>query len=401
MPSTSQPRTFPARIPGWLILMGLTSALGPLAIDMYLPAFGAMADSLASSHGDVERTLASYLLGLACAQLFYGPIADRYGRRTPLFIGLTVFIIASIGCASAQSIEQLLAWRIVQAFGGAAGMVIPRAVIRDNFDTRDASKALSVVMLVMGATPILAPVLGAQILVLANWRWIFHFMTLVGVALLVSAALTMRESLDPAHTIPLGLRTIARNYRALLGHRRFMSYTLAGGFGAAGMFSYITGAPRIFMDIYGIGSSWFALLFGLNAASFIVMSQVSARMLDRHSPETLLRISQRVLVIMTAIAISLTLLDLLNPFLLMLCLMGYLGSQGFVNPNAAALALREQGHRLGAASALMGTLHMLCGAGAGIVISLWQAPSVLPLTGLLVVCATLSWLSGRSARHAA
>src|SRR5690554_2741753 len=162
-------------IPGWLLLMGLLTALGPLATDMYLPAFSAMAGDLNTSHGHIERTLASYLFGLALAQLFYGPLADRYGRKKPLLLGLAVFIIATVGCASATDINHLIVWRIAQAFGGAAGMVIPRAVIRDNFNTRDASKALSIVMLIMGATPILAPILGAQMLLFADWRWIFHF----------------------------------------------------------------------------------------------------------------------------------------------------------------------------------------------------------------------------------
>lgn len=398
MPESPSSR-FLITIPGWLLLMGLLTALGPLAIDMYLPAFPAMADALGTTHGDIERTLPSYLFGLALAQLFYGPLADRYGRKKPLLLGLTIFIIASIGCACASDIQHLIIWRVAQAFGGAAGMVIPRAVIRDNYDTRDASKALSILLLIMGATPILAPLLGSQVLIIADWRWIFHFMALVGIALLVSALLTMRETLNPSHVIPLGARTIARNYLDLLKHRRFMFYTLSGGFGSAGMFTYIAGSPRIFIDVYGTTPQTFSILFGLNAAALIVMSQVSARMLNRHSPETLLRTAQTSLVGMTLIGLVLTLAGQLPLVLLMLCLMGFMGSQGFVSPNAAALALREQGHRLGAASAMMGTTQMLCGATAGLAVSLWQTPTALPLTGLLTVCASLSWLSGYAAHR--
>lgn len=381
--------------------MGLLTALGPLAIDMYLPAFSAMAADLNVSHGHIERTLASYLLGLAMAQLFYGPLADRYGRKKPLLLGLSIFIIASLGCASATDIDHLVMWRIAQAFGGAAGMVIPRAVIRDNFDTRDASKALSILMLIMGATPILAPILGAQVLVLADWRWIFHIMTVGAAALLISAVWTMQETLDPNNVIPLGIRIIARNYLALLRHKRFVFYALAGGFGTAGMFTYIAGSPRIFIEVYGTGPQYFGVLFGLNAAALIIMAQFSARLLNQHTPETLLKFAQASVVCITLIALVLTLTGQLTLLLLMLCLMGFMGSQGFISPNAAALALREQGHRLGAASALMGTIQMLCGASAGLVISLWQTPSALPLTGVLALCATLSWLFGRAARHAA
>lgn len=400
MSESNTPR-FLTTIPGWLLLMGLLTSLGPLAIDMYLPAFPAMAADLNTSHGDIERTLAGYLFGLALAQLFYGPLADRYGRRKPLLLGLGIFLIASTGCAFATDIEHLILWRMAQAFGGAAGMVIPRAVIRDNFDTRDASRALSILLLIMGATPILAPLLGSQVLVIADWRWIFHFMTFVAALLLAGVVLTMRETLNPQHVIALSAKTISRNYLALLRHRPFLFYTLAGGFGSAGMFSYIAGSPRIFIEIYGVSPHYFSVLFGLNAAALIIMSQFSARMLNRHSPETLLRTAQTILAAMTLIALALTLTGQLTLPLLMLCLMGFMGSQGFVNPNAAALALREQGHRLGAASAMMGTIQMLCGASAGLLVSLWQTATALPLTGLLTLCALLSWLSGRAASRAA
>ncbi|RTZ42605.1 Bcr/CflA family multidrug efflux MFS transporter [Candidimonas sp. SYP-B2681] len=380
--------------------MGLLTALGPLAIDMYLPAFPAIAQGLGTTPGRVERTLASYLFGLAMAQLFYGPIADRYGRKKPLIAGLLIFIVASMGCAFTSDIEHLTLWRIAQAFGGAAGLVIPRAVIRDNFDTRDASKALSILMLVMGVTPILAPILGGQILTFGSWRGIFGIMTACATLLLISVVMTMKETLNPDRVIPLGMKIIARNYRALLRHRQFMCFTLAGGFGSAGMFAYIAGSPRVFIEVFNVAPQYFGLLFGINAAALIVAAQVSARLLNRLSPETLLRRAQISLVAMTMTALLLTILGVITLLSLMLCLVGFMASQGFVNPNAAALALTEQGKRLGVASALMGTLQMLCGASAGLTVSIWQTASPLPLTGILAICACLSWLFGRIALKA-
>lgn len=384
-------------IPRWLVLMGLLTALGPLAIDMYLPAFPAIAQGLNASTGDVERTLASYLLGLALAQLFYGPLADRYGRKPPLLLGLLIFTIASMACAMASSIEQLSFWRIAQAFGGAAGIVIPRAVIRDNFDTRDASKALSILLLVMGVTPILAPLIGGQVLLFSSWRSLFAIMAACAALLFIAAVRSMRETLPADKVIALRPAIIWRNYIGLLGHRKFMCFTLAGGFGSAGMFSYIAGSPRVFIEIYGINASHFGLYFGANALALIAASQLSARLLNRHTPERLLRHAQRSLMGMTLLALVLTLSDQLDFTLLMICLLGFMASQGFVNPNAAALALGEQGHRLGAASALMGALQMCCGALAGTAVSAWSADSALPLTGTLAICATLSWLFGRMA----
>lgn len=384
-------------IPRWLVLMGALAAIGPLAIDMYLPSFGDMATDLQVPQGLVERTLASYLLGLALAQLAYGPLADRFGRKPPIILGLVLFTIASIECSVSTDIDHLIFWRIVQAFGGAAGMVVPRAVIRDYLDTREAAQALSMLMLIMGVMPILAPLLGGQAVVLGSWRTVFHIMAIVGFLLILAVSLRMEESLKQEKKIPLALNVIAKNYKLLLCHKSFMGYTLAGGLGTAGMFAYISGSPLVFISIYGVDPRWFGLLFGLNAASLIISAQFSAKMLNRHTPRKLLTIAQFILVIMTLLAVILTLTGLINLTLLMLCLMGFMASQGFVNPNAAALALAEQGPRLGTASALMGSIHMLCGSMAGFAVSSWHTGSPLPLTAVLAICAFLSWLSGRFA----
>ena len=385
--------------PPWLILMGSLAAIGPLAVDMYLPSFSAIATDLRVSEGLVERTLASYLLGLALAQLLYGPLADRYGRRIPLVSGLMLFIIASLACAATNDIQHLTLWRTIQAFGGAAGMVIPRAVIRDHLDTRDAAKALSLLMLIMGVMPILAPLLGGQALVFGSWRTIFHIMAGVAILQLIAVVLAMRESLDPEYVIALHPDTIARNYSSLLAHRKFLCFTLAGGFGSAGMFSYIVGSPRIFITLYDVDPRYFGLLFGLNAASLILASQLGARMLNRHTPERLFRKAQVAQLAITLVALALTLVGVIDADLGLEGgdLIAFMASLGFVNPNAAALALAAQGHRLGVASAKMGTLQKLCGAAAGMGISLWQADSALPLTGMLAGSTLLSWAFGRLA----
>ena len=379
--------------------MGLVTAMGPLAVDMYLPGFTAIASDFGVPTSHVERTLASYLLGLALAQLVYGPITDRFGRKLPLTVGLSIFITASLMSSLADSTGELMFWRVVQAFGGAAGMVIPRAVIRDNLDTRDAAKALSLIMLVMGVTPILAPILGGQILLFWSWRGIFLTMALCCSLLLAGALLCMRETLPAERRTPLAWRRIATSYSDLLRDRVFIGYSLAGGFGSAGMFSYIAGSPRTFIEVYGIDPSHFGLLFGINAAALILASQISARLLNRHTPQRLLRRAQNCMLLAVLTALTLTLTGIISLPLLMLCLAAYMGCQGFVNPNAAAMALDRQGHRLGMASALMGGMQMLAGATAGIGISLWHADSALPLIGILTACACLSWLCGRMAMN--
>ncbi|HUH39354.1 MAG TPA: multidrug effflux MFS transporter [Castellaniella sp.] len=393
-------RTALESLPRWLILMGSLAAIGPLAVDMYLPSFPAIAADLGVPQGRVEQTLASYLLGLALAQLCYGPLADRYGRKPPLLAGLALFVLASLACANAATIDQLALWRIVQAFGGAAGMVIPRAVIRDHLETRDAAKALSLLMLIMGVMPILGPLLGAQALILGSWRTIFYIMATIGLMQWLAVVISMRESLAPEDANVLAPGFIARNYLDLLQHRRFMAYTLAGGFGTAALFAYISGSPRVFITLYGIDPEYFGLFFGLNAAALIIASQFGARLLNRHVPGTLLLRAQGIAVAVTMTGLALTLVGLISLPLLMACLMSFMACLGFVAPNAAALALAEQGQRLGMASALMGCLQMFCGAASGLAVSHWHTSTPLPLTGILAFCALASWLCSRVAGRA-
>ena len=396
--STPASRQLTKNFPFWLVLMGLLTAMAPLAIDMYLPAFPAIAADLNTSEGNVERTLASYLLGMALAQIFYGPITDRFGRKKPLIFGTLLFSIASLAIALSNDIEHLMLWRIAQAFGGAAGAVIPRAVIRDQLDTRNAAKALSLIMLIMGATPILAPIIGGQVLLFASWRIIFYIITLCGLGLLIATTLKMQETLDPKFVTPLRPQLIFSNYKALFQHRRFFFYSMASGFSSAGMFAYIIGSPRTFISAFEVPSSLFGLLFGMNAFCFVVASQVGARLLNRFTPQQLLFNAQNVQLVLVSIGLTLTLLGTMNLYLMMAMLMSVMACQGFINPNAAALALADQGHRLGLASALMGTLQMLCGSLAGLAVSSWQEQSALPLVFVLSLTVFISWLSGRKAR---
>jgi len=385
-------------LPGWLILMGALNALAPVSIDMYLPAFPSIAQGLGATHGEVERTLAAYLIGLSLSQLVYGPLADRFGRKPPLMIGLLLYIVASLGCAFASDISSLTFWRIAQAMGGACGIAIPRAVVRDHYDTQEAARALSMLMLVMGLAPILGPLIGGQMLPITGWRGLFFFMAIAAAVLLVSVATRLRESLPLERVTPLAWRTIGNNYKALLTHRRFLMYSLAGGMGSAGMFAYIAGSPRVFIEHYGVSPKLYGLFFGLNALALIVASQFSAKLLRRHRPDVLLKHAQLGMVITVLTVLALTLAGLLSLPLLMLGLLAFMASQGFVSPNSAALALADQGQRLGVASALLGTLQLGSGALAGLWVSTLQTPGAMPLTLVLACCGALSWAAGTLAQ---
>lgn len=386
-------------MPGWLVLMGVLTAIGPFSIDMYLPAFPAISTGLQVPRGDVERTLAAYLIGLALAQIAYGPLADRYGRKLPMLVGLGIYTLASLGCALANDIDTLTLCRVLQALGGAAGIVIPRAVIRDHYETQDAARAMSMLMLIMGLAPILAPLVGGQLLAIVGWRSLFWVMAALSLSMIVATVLIMKESLAPARVQPLRASVIASNYLALIRHRRFVAHSLAGGLGSAGMFAYIICSPRVFIEHYGVAPEHYGFLFGANAAGLIIGSQISARLLRTRTPAHLQRVAQNALAVASLVTLLLAITGWMTLPLLMACLIGYMFSQGFVNPNSAALALSEQGMRLGAASALLGTMQMSCGALAGVVVSVWQADGPLPLATVLACCATLSWLSGRVARQ--
>ncbi len=386
-------------LPGWLILMGALTAIGPVSIDMYLPAFPAIAEGLNATASQVERTLAVYLIGMALSQLFYGPLADRFGRKPPLYGALTLYIIASAGCALAPNIEVLTACRLAQAMGGAAGMVISRAVVRDHYNTQEAARALSMLMLIMGVAPILAPLIGGQLLPLTGWRGIFGLITVAAIILLVTVSRVMVESLAPERVTLLSWGNILRTYWGLVRDRRFAAYAFSGGMGSATMFGYIVASPLLFIEYFGISAQHYGLLFGANATSLILGSQLSARLLKSHRPEKLLPWALRAMMVAGLTALALTLCGLSTLPLLMACMICFMFSQGFVGPNSAAMALADQGHRLGSASAMLGTFTISCGALAGFLVSLATTQGPLPLAMIMGGCTTLAWLIGRLARR--
>lgn len=387
-------------LPGWLLLMGALTAIGPISIDMYLPAFPEMAANLGATGSQVERTLAAYLIGMAGAQLIFGPLADRFGRKPPLYGALIVYILASAGCALAPTVEFLTVCRVVQAMGGAAGMVISRAVVRDHYSTQEAARALSMLMLVMGIAPILAPLVGAQVLALAGWRGIFTVITLAGIALLIAVSRIMVESLPHEKQVALSWGHIFRTYGGLVQHRRFVAFALSGGMGSATMFAYIVASPRLFIEHFGVSPQSYGLIFGFNALSLIVGSQVSARLLKTHGPEKLLPWALSAMMSAGLSALALILMGWITMPLIMLCMMSFMFTQGFVGPNTAAMALSDQGHQLGSASAMMGTITMSCGALAGLTVSLWDTTGPAPLGWIMGGCTTFAFFLGRSARRA-
>jgi len=381
-----------------ILVLGALTAFGPLAIDAYLPAFSAIARDLHTRPDQVDWTLAIYFLGLAVGQLVIGPIADRVGRRRPLQSGLAVFFTGSIAAALAGSLAALIAARGVQALGGAACTVTARAVVRDLYRGAEAARINSRIVLVMGAAPIIAPLVGAALLRTVGWRSIFG--ALAGISAI--AYFVVRRVL-PETAAPARSGSLTASLRALIDDREFVGFALIAALASAALFAYISGAPVIFLAIHGVAPARFSWLFGCNAAGYIAMSQLNARLLRAYGPRELLTAGIASLALAGALLTGSALAGLgaiateLGCFVL-------LASLGFVLPNAVALALDGQGNQAGNAAAWLGALQFGMSAVASSAVAALTVGTALPvavivLTAALAACALGGW-TARQARRA-
>lgn len=381
-----------------LLILGALSAFGPLAIDFYLPSFPALARQFATDVEHVQLSLAAYFVGIALGQLFYGPLADRFGRRVPLLVGVALFAVASLACALAPSLEWLIGARFVQALGGCAGMVITRAVVRDLCDPLASAKVFSQLVLVMGLAPILAPLGGGLLLNTLGWPWIFHSLALFAGLCLLAVLLWLPET-RPQHLQPAPLSGAFGQYRALLGNAPFMGYSLAGGVAMAGMFAYIAGSPFVFIELYGVPAEHYGWLFGSNAAGFVIMAQVNARLVRVGGPALWLR---RMVLVYLASGLCLLALAAWQPaslWALMIPLFICVASLGCVLPNATACAMAGQGQHAGSASGLLGSLQFTVAAGASALVASLHDGSALPMALVIALCgaaaSAFAWWSRR------
>ena len=374
-----------------VLVLGAMSAFGPLATDMYLPAFPAIAAGLAADPAAVQKTLATFFAGMAIAQLIFGPLADRFGRRPPLLVGLAIFITGSIGCALTGDIGWLTFWRFIQGLGGCAGMVMARAIVRDVSEGPATIRLMSQLMLVVTLAPILAPSLGGLLLDLGGWRAIFWALVAYGAGLAVIVTFILPETLAPERRRRDSLGGILMVYLRLLTSRRFMGLVLSGVLPMAGMFAYIAGSPFVFMELHQITPAQYGLLFGGNAVGIMAVAQLNAWLSTRQPPERVLLIG---LVSMASAGVALAILAPSGSFLgVALPLFVYVASIGMVMPVAAALAMASQGRTAGSASALIGTLQFTGGALAGGLVGALYDGTAMPMAVVIAVAGTAGLLS--------
>ncbi|AKV00762.1 Multidrug resistance transporter, Bcr/CflA family [Labilithrix luteola] len=370
------------------LVLGSLTAFGPLSIDMYLPSLPTIERELHTSTSATQLTLASFFAGLGVAQLAYGPLADRFGRKRPLYGGLVLYILASAGCALAPTIGALVVLRFLQAAGGAAGMVVSRAVVRDLYTGQEAARLLSLLMLVMGAAPILAPMIGAAILAASSWRFIFALLAVFGVACLVAMIIALPET---SKGRPAALN-LGPNVRILFRDPAFVTYTFAGAFGQAGMFAYISGSPFVLIQLLHLTPTHYGWAFGMNAFGLISASQINRRLLARRTPATLL-CRATIVTSLAGIALVVTSLVAKNTLLAVLSsLFVFVGSLGFVGPNATALAMDAHGPRAGLASAVLGSSQFAVSAVASSLVGLLFDGTMRPMAFVMATCASVAWI---------
>lgn len=352
---------------GLMLLLGGLTALGPLAIDMYLPSLPAIGADLRAPSAEIQSTVAAFLAGMAIGQLFYGPASDRFGRKPPILLGLAIFVAASAGCALAASGEMLVALRFVQALGACAGAVVARAVIRDTFDHTETARMLSLMTLIMGLAPIFAPLLGGLLLTVGGWRSLFWVMAGAGALLALAVALRMQESRSAETAAHARAEHPLRAYASLLSQRRLVGYAAAGALNGAVLFTYIGSSPELLIGTYGISPRAFGWVFGVNAVAVIGASQLNRRLLRRWTPDAVLGRASQFGVLAALLLAAAAVTGIGERWSVLPLLFLVLGSYGLMQGNTMAGALSIDPRRAGSISALLGAFAFATGAvGAGL-----------------------------------
>jgi len=387
-----------------VLILGLLSAIGPFAIDMYLPALPQIGASLNAPVSAVQASLTAFFLALGVGQPLFGSLSDLWGRKKPLYLGLGVFVLASIGCALAQDIQTLVVLRFIQGLGAAAGMAIPRAVVRDLHTGHEAARMMSLLMLVFSVSPILAPLAGSAVIAVGGWRWVFWVVTVAAVLGLVATARGLPETRGPAARADSGLGDSLKAYLLLLRDWHYLGLVFIGGCAMAGFFVYLAGSPFVLINHYGLSTTQYSMAFALNAIAFIGAAQFTGALGKRFGLVPVVKVA--------ASASGVVMLSLLAYYLLggdqlaMLIGLYFIASalMGLVIPTTSVLALEAHGAIAGTASALLGTLQMLSGAIAMQVVGSFSTGKPLPMvvgmaTGAL--CGVLlTWITLGGQRRA-
>lgn len=379
----------------WIMLLGLIIAIGPLSIDMYLPALPSMAKDFGVTTAFIANSVPMYFIGLVVGQLFYGPLSDRIGRIKPLYIGMVLYVIASVICATTTSEYVLFVARTAQALGACVGGVVTRAMIRDRLHPQQMAKAFSLMVLVMGIAPILAPALGALLLKVAEWRVIFWFLAGFGVLNIIITKLFLSETLTEENRNHKPIKQLLAQYVELLKDNRFNYPAIGAGLLMGSMFVYISASAELIMENYGVSATHFSWIFGMNAGGFIALTQINQFLVDKFRLINLLRFGAMVQAISAGMLMILGLTLGTNAWLplVLICIFCCISALGLTQPNASTIALAFQKQRAGTASALQGSLNFVVGIFGGLMLNIFPVNAVAKLGITMFVLMSLGcWL---------
>ena len=378
------------KFPYLILILGLLTAIGPFSIDMYLPSFPDIALGLNTSVSRVMLSLSSFFIGISVGQLLYGPLLERFGRKKPMYAGLVLYLIASVGCAFATSVNSLIVFRLLQALGGCAGMVAARAIVRDLFEVTDIARVFSSLMLVIAVSPIIAPTLGGYITASLGWRYVFVALILLAIIILAGIWFILPESKQPDPGFSLKPPAIIKSFAGIFKSSQFNTYVLTASVASAGLYAYISGAPYVFMELFHVSEKQFGWIFAFIAMGLITASQVNNVMLKKYSSEQVIKAALICQVLTGLVLVGVSWIGIANLFLTIFLIFIFLSCQGFVFPNTSALSLAPFPHNAGTASALMGAIQMSIGAGVSALVSILHNHTAIPMTGVMASCAAVA-----------
>jgi DHA1 family bicyclomycin/chloramphenicol resistance-like MFS transporter len=372
-----------------IIILGALSTISPFAIDMYLPAFPEIATALHTSTARISLSIASYFAGMAAGQLFYGPLLDRFGRKLPLYAGLILFIAASILCLCSRTVEWLIAMRFVQALGGCAAQVAAMAMVRDFFHVDETAKIISLLILIISVSPLLAPSIGVFVAVHLGWQWVFIVLSLFVVLMMVICWWRLPQGHQPDRTVSLRLPPILRNYAIVLREPQFITYALSGAFAFSGLLVYVASSPIIFMEVFHVSAQKFGLIFAGLATGFIGSNQINVFLLRKFSSEQIFRATLLVECPVALLLLMGTACGWFGLDMTLVLLFISLSSLGLAYPNAAALALVPFDRNIGSASAMLGFLQIGVSGLASASVGIFNSHTMMPVALILAVT---SWI---------
>jgi MFS transporter, DHA1 family, multidrug resistance protein len=373
-----------------IFILGSLSTISPFAIDMYLPAFHDMAGSLHTTTARISLSLSSYFAGLAAGQLFYGPLLDRFGRKLPLYAGMLLFIAASMLCLGARSVEWLIAMRFVQALGGCAAQVAAMAMVRDFFHVQETAKIISLLILIISASPLLAPSAGVFVATHMGWRWVFIVLASFVVFMMAVSHFFLPEGHKIDRTIQLRPGPIFRNYLDVVKEPQFTTYALAGAFAFSGLLVYVSSSPIIFMEVYRVSAGQFSAIFAGLAVGFIGSNQINVLLLKKFSSQQIFRATLLIQCPVALLLLAGTWFGLLNLPATLVLLFISLSTLGLAYPNAAALSLVPFDHNIGSASAMLGFLQIGVSGLASATIGIFDSHTMMPVA---LIMAVTSWVA--------